>query len=164
LTGMLLNWAGPDLVVPETPPVDLAVAPYYEKFDGLTALDNPATGDPISGGTGTGSMYGFDRLTEYPRPGALDTPVWEQTYTRGPIAGLTNSLGGQPLSAVPVSDRIHRPPGTTQRVTEFNTQQRLGVGQAGPSSLGVANTVQMGELVNNPPEPTPLDQILSGWG
>lgn len=157
----LLNWAGPDLVVPQNAQPDLAVAANYERFDGLVQLDNPATGDPISGGTGTGSMYGYNRLSEYPRPGALDTPVDQQTYTPGPISGLTNTLGGQPL---PVSDRIHRPPGTTQRVTEYNTQTRLGVGQQGPSALGVAQTVQLGELVRNPPEPTSLDLILSGWG
>jgi len=144
---MLLQWSGPDFVVPGVAPTDLAVAQNFERFDGLTPLDNPA---------GNQQLVYFDG--HQPRPGASDPTAHPNTYTPGPIAGLVNVIGGQPL---PVSDRIHRPAGVTQDVQEYNTQNRRGVGQA---YQGVAQTIQLQRLVDNPPEPAGMTAILEGWG
>lgn len=156
MSGMLLNWAGPDLVVPSSAPADLAVAPNFERFDGLEIPEtNPSTLDPESAVYAFGYPYGHT-----PRPGLASTPVGEQTYTRGAIPGVVGTVGGQPL---PVAAMLQgaRPEGQTQDVNEYNTQRRLGVGQA---YQGVAQTVQLGMITNNPPEPAGMEAILGGWG
>lgn len=147
MAGMLLNWAGPDLVVPQQAPVDLAVAPNFERFDGLTPLDNPA---------GNQQLVYFDGKT--PRPGQQPTP---DEYTLGAIPGVVGVIGGQPLAAARTSPRITRPEGTTQLVTEYNTQSRFGVGQ---DYQGVAQTVALANLTNNPPVPDGMETILGGYG
>ena len=155
MTGMLLNFAGPDFVVPQVAPSDLAVAANFERFDGLTLpTTNPVTGD------GDSAVYAFgpDHYGASPTPGRADTPVREQTYTPGPLRGTVGVVGGQPL---PTSDRIHRGPGTVQLVSEYNTQHRLGVGQA---YQGIAQTVQLQAITDNPPEPAGMTAILGGWG
>ena len=61
--------------VPAVPPAELAHAPNFEEFDGLTT---PATNNTNLGDFGI--EYGST-----PRPGQRQTPLEEQTYTRGPI-------------------------------------------------------------------------------
>lgn len=139
--GMILS-AGPDLVVPTAPPSDQAVAANFERFDGLTPLDHPAGQRIFYPGGG-------------PRPGSQPTP---DTYTPGPQAGLVNTLGGQPL---PVSPRITRPPGETTYTTALGVQFRTGVGQ---NYQGVAQTVALADITNNPPVPDSMSTILGGWG
>ena len=157
MAGMLLQWAGP-LAVPSVPPVEIAVAPNFERFDGLgqPQLDHPA-GD----GAGGGAAYGWDLAGHSPRPGQSDQPHG-QTYTPGPITGVVGTVGGQPL---PVADAIHRGPGAGYTVAHSpSIQHRLGVGQRGPSSLGAANTVQLSEVTNNPPQPGDIASIIAGLG
>lgn len=148
MSGMLLNWAGPDLVVPEAAPTDLAVAPNFERFDGLTPLDHPA-GSPKFWGDGA-----------TPRPGMQPT---EDTYTPGPLAGVVGVIGGQPLAAARTSPRITRPEGATTLTTDYIAaqQQRSGVGQ---DYQGVAQTVALQDLLDNPPEPAGMTAILAGYG
>ena len=128
-------------VPPEAQVVDRGVAENYEKFDGLAPLDHPSGQPGVEGSRS--------------RPGGWPT---EDVYTPGPLAGLTNTLGGQPL---PVADPIHRPPGHAEFVHLSYMQFRLGVGQ---NYQGVAQTVALGEITSNPPQPGDLSSILAGWG
>lgn len=134
-------------IVPQTPPPDLAVAPNFERFDGLSEppLDNPA------GSVALGADYGAT-----PRPGQLNTPVHEQTYTPSPVSGLVGTLGGQPL---PVGDWKFRPPGT------YSPGQGKIIG--GPKRgrqayQGIAQTVFLSEITDNPPQPGDLASIIAG--
>jgi hypothetical protein len=156
---------------------DLAVAANFERFDGLgppplasgpnpvggqagLPLDAPAASDPSNGGTGFGADFGFNEPGHYPRPGQINQPLG-QVYTQGPLQGVVGTLGGQPL---PVSDRIHRPEGDYTKAKAPTIQWRLGVGQKGPSELGLAQTVTQSEFTNNPPVPGELTGILAGLG
>jgi hypothetical protein len=138
-------------VVPTTPPVDLAVAENFERFDGFEPLDHPATQDGL-----TRPQIG---VTGSPRPGQGTTPLAEQVYTPSELFRPVGVVGGQPL---PVSDRIHRPPGAYTPGRGLTIQWRLGVGQHGPSALGAAQTVQLSEITNNPPQPGDLTSIIAG--
>lgn len=134
--------------VPQKAPADMAVAPNFERFTGtLPALDHPAGQSPVTGSPN--------------RPGqaAYEAPT---VYTPGRTGGLTNTLGGQPLLST--SDRIHRAPGGYTPANSPTIQFRLGVGQKGPSTLGLAQTVSLATVTNNPPEGTPLLQMLAGLG
>lgn len=144
-------------------PLERTVAANFERFDGLDQLDNapssvypPGSGrDPITTGPGTAD-YGW-QLGSYPRPGQLGQPNG-QTYTPGPLTGLTNTLGGQPL---PVADWRFPHHDYTPAHTPQTSQWRMGVGQA---YQGVAQTVALGDITNNPPQADSLENILRGWG
>lgn len=188
-----------EIVSPAVPQTDYAVAPNYERFDGLAArngaggprrsnppgapngmgappmgepsgpaivpgeLDHPAALDPLAGGSGGGgAAYGWGHLGGSPRPGGSDQPLG-QVYTEGPLQGVVGTLGGQPLAVV-VGDRIHRPTGDYTHSKWPTIQGRLGVGQYGPSELGVAQTVALSEITNAPPVPGDLTAILAGLG
>jgi hypothetical protein len=138
----VLSIAYPALVPTASSP-DMAVAPNFERFDGLTPLDNaPENPEFYVGG---------------PRPGvAAPTPI---VYTRGPIAGLVNTLGGQPL---PVSPRVYKNPGDYTHSRGVGTLQfRLGVGQ---NYGGIQQTVALSEISQNPPQPGDLTSIIAGLG
>lgn len=155
MTAYLLSGDVHQLIVPTTPQADMAVAANFERFDGLNPLDHPAgEGGQDSGG----AAYGWDVAGHSPRPGQSDQPL-DQVYTPGPLAGVVGVLGGQPL---PVGDCIHRGPGVPTLVRAPSVQWRLGVAQRGPSELGVAQTVQLSEITNNPPQPGDLTAILAG--
>jgi len=152
------------IVSPLVPQLDLAVAPNFERFDGL---DVPATNPAGAADTdtvGTGAVYGFDAPGAYPRPGQMNTPVSDQTYTAGPLKGVVGTVGGQPLSAASTSDRLRRPPGDYSPGKTHSIQFRLGVGQHGPSELGAAQTTQLSEITGNPPVPGDLSGIIAGIG
>ena len=147
------------IISPLVPQGELAVAPNFERFDGLEIPNtNPATADPMSSGTGTGADYGFDQLGHYPRPGAMNTPVSEQVYTTGPLVGVVGTVGGQPLGLV-VGDRINRSTGDYTRSKTHSIQFRKGVGQ---NNQGAAQTVALSEITNNPPQPGDLSSIIAG--
>jgi len=153
-SGVLLQHAGP-LIVGQTPQPDMAVAYNFERFDGIDQppLDHPAAEDPESGGSrGFGVDYGAS-----PRPGQHNQPQG-QVYTPGPLSGVVGVVGGQPL---PVSPRITRPAGTVTLVNAPSIQWRLGVGQG---YQGVAQTVALSEITDNPPVPGDLTSILAGQG
>jgi hypothetical protein len=136
------------IVNPESqPPADLAVAYNFERFDGFDAPTDHAPGQRLVLGT------------DNPRPGQQPTPRAQQTYTPSTLSGTVSTLGGQPL---PVADAIHRPPGGYTPAKSPTIQWRLGVGQAGPSALGAAQTVQLGEITSNPPQPGDLASIIAG--
>lgn len=130
-------------VVPGTAPAPMAVAPNYEVFDGLGPLDHAVSSPPVEGSP---SRPGGG-------PGSPD-------YTPGPVSGVRGVVGGMPL---PVADPLTRPPGEYTPAGVFTVQYRLGVGQQGPSALGVQNTLQ-GLAASQPPIPTPFELILSGQG
>jgi hypothetical protein len=146
---------GPVVGPPVSAAPDLAVAPGFERFDGLSQppLDHPAALDPLSGGSGGGGAeYGAT-----PRPGQMNQPVG-QVYTPGPISGVVGTVGGQPL---PVSPRIYKSPGDYTHSRTHSIQWRLGQGQA---FQGVAQTVALSEITSNPPQPGDLTAILAGFG
>ncbi len=126
-------------IVPGAPPEDMAVAPNFERFDGLAPLDKPTGRNPGTRTNGT-------------------TPVDLQTYTRSAWDAVTGTVGGMPL---PVADPLHRPEGSSTPAYPVNMQYRGGVGQA---NQGVAQTVQLATLANNPPAAGDLSSILAGWG
>ena len=145
---MALLYTQTDLYsVPRVPREEYFHAANFQEFDGL---ETPLTSN--SGGTDTGINYG-----ETPRPGQLNTAPADQTYTPGPLRGVVGTLGGQPL---PVANPIYRlgrgytPANDTQRI-----QTRMG---AGTNSQGVAQTVQLSEITNNPPVPGDISAILAG--
>lgn len=161
---LLLNQGNPGAVVPvpgEMVLPDLRVAPNFERFDGLDVpASNPATSDPDAGGTGFGANYGWNVPGASPRPGAVDEPIG-QVYTEGPLKGLANTIGGQPL---PVRDWKYPAGRTYTGARAPSVQFRQGVGQRGPSELGAAQTTFLGGITANPPEPGDLASIIAGVG
>lgn len=156
MSALLLGFGG--FKVPTVPQPDIAVAANFERFDGLDVpATNPATSRPDSA-RGGGSRYGYNEPSHYPRPGAVDTPPAEQTYTPGALRGLTNTLGGQPL---PVRDWKYAggrryTPGRTHSI-----QHRIGDGQ---NYGGAAQTVALSQITGNPPVPGDLSGIIAGIG
>jgi len=144
--------AGQHPIVPVQPPADMAVAANFERFTGTNpALDNAPQNAAVEGSPN--------------RPGGF----WKDgtVYTRGRVGGLTNVLGaGQ--AAMPeggqAGDLIYRAPGKATFVNAPTIQLRMGVGQHGPSSLGLAQTVALATITNNPPAGVDLLRILSGQG
>jgi hypothetical protein len=141
-------------IVATTPQPDMAVAPNFERFSGLEGspeLDHPASGD---GAWNSGSDYGMT-----PRPGQLSQPVG-QTYTKGPLQGTVGVIGGQPLPvrAWESADDSAATRGYTPSKTP-SIQHRLGDGQ---NFQGLAQTVILSELTQNPPQPGDLTSILAG--
>jgi hypothetical protein len=161
---LLLNAGNPGAVVAvpaESPLPDLAVAANFERFDGLgqPPLEAPAADFTDSGGSGYGADYGYDVEQAYPRPGAVNQPIGQE-YTPGALIGVTGTIGGAPL---PVADwKYHH--GQYTGAVAPGVQFRLGVGQRGPSELGAAQTVALGGITNNPPEPGDLSAIIAGLG
>jgi hypothetical protein len=143
VSSLSLLAAGP---VPETPPLEQAVAPNYRRY---TGLNHPKNAGMIP--VGEGANYGPSA-----RPGQ------QQTYgpangkpARG-IPGVSGSVGASPL---PVADCLHRTVFETAQGTPANSNFRFGPGGAAP---GLASTVQMSEIVNNPPQPEGLSYITGG--
>lgn len=147
------------IVSPLVPQGQLAVAPNFERFDGLTLpTTNPATSDPMSGGSGMGADYGFQIPGHYPRPGSMNTPVADQVYTPGPIRGVVGTVGGQPVELVAANHTKGMNGDYTQSKTH-SIQFRKGVGQ---NNQGAAQTVALSEITNNPPQPGDLTAIIAG--
>jgi hypothetical protein len=161
---LFLNQGNPGAVVPvpqADPNPDLKVAANFERFDGLDVpADHPGTTADIYDSTPSSAQYGWNELGHYPRPGAVDQP-FGQVFTQGALRGLTNTIGGQPL---PVRDWKYQADGRDGYTgSRFPTVQfRQGVGQRGPSELGAAQTVVLGGITNNPPEPGDLSAIIAG--
>lgn len=161
MAAILLGFGG--FVVPGKAQPDLAVAANFERFDGLDVpATNPAgstCGDNLPSGS---DEFGFDQLGHYPKPGGGDTRTVNQwghmTPTPGPLRGLTNTLGGQPL---PVFDWKYRGRRDYTRGRTHSIQQRMGDGQ---NYQGAAQTVQLSEITGNPPVPGELSGIIAGIG
>jgi hypothetical protein len=149
------------IVNPNVPQPETAVAANFERFDGLNPLDHPGAEDPDGGGSGGGGAdYIWNEPGHSPRPGQSNQPLG-QVYTAGPLSSTVGTLGGQPL---PVANRLYKGTGDYTRSKTPTVQMRLGSGQHGPSELGVAQTVQLSEITNNPPQPGDLTSILAGLG
>ena len=133
-------------IVPAEPgePLDRTVAANFERFNGLTPLDTDHRG----------TTY----YPSGPRPGQALTDETALTYTPGPLAGLTNTLGGQPL---PVRAWEYRDAGDYTPARFANMQHRLGSGQ---NNQGVAQTVALANITNNPPQPDDLLTIIGAYG
>ena len=143
---------GAKLMVPagSSGPLDATVAPNFERFDGLDPLFNAPGTTPLGANYGPG-----------PRPGAHNQPTGQE-YTRGPLAGLTNTLGAQPL---PVHDWLYdRTPDYTPARWAQTMQVRFGNGQYGPAEIGAAQTARLADITMNPPQPDSLYSIISGGG
>ena len=143
-----------DYVIPATPPVDQAVAANYERFANTQAALPATPGQPVVSGS-----------PSRPGQGVYEGPI---TFTPDYQGGLNNTLGaGQ--AAMPAyghaSDAIFRPPGQVTYAHAKTYQLRpLGVGQHGPSSLGVEQTVALATVTRNPPQAGTIFSILSGNG
>lgn len=134
--------------IPAEPPVAMAVAPNYEVF----TPDAPALAQPVTG------QLPITGSPQAPGAARFDGPA---TYTPAGSGGLTNVLGGEPPLAT--NYRLHRSPGAYTHANAPTIQLRLGVGQQGPSSLGVAQTIEQATLLKNPPTPAnDLLRIVSG--
>lgn len=145
MTAYLGTGAVRTFIVPARPPADVAVAANFERFDGLTPLDNRPGMVPF------GLDYG-----ETPRPGQTQTAIDEQTYTRGPNVGLVNTLGGQPL---PRGQWSGRPPGGyTPAPARIIGGPKMGRQRFN----GAAETVFFADLQSNPPQPGDLASIIAG--
>jgi hypothetical protein len=144
LTAYLGTAEARTFIVPTTPPADMAVAANYERFDGLEPLDNRPGLVPF------GAPY-----APAPRdPG--QTPVAGQGYTRGPVPGLTNTLGGQPLPVAHWADG--HPRGYTPAPARL-----IGGPKTGRQNYqGAAETVFFADLQSNPPQPGDLASIIAG--
>ena len=135
-------------VVPQQPPAELAHATYFEAFDGLEPLVNNDQARYIDG--------------PVQAPGGGGTPVAEQAFTHGPIAGIMGRLGGQPL---PVANPIWRVgrgyTPSTNWAGDFQTRPNRGVGQ---NYQGIAQTVQLSQITGSPPVPGDITSIIAGYG
>lgn len=144
--------AGRGFVVPETPPLPQAVGENYEIF----TPDSPELVQPVGG------QLPLTGSPNRPGQGIFEGP---QVNTRGGMGGLHTVAGGQPLSAARTSDRIHRPPGAYTLVRAPTIRLRKGVGQKGPSELGVAQTItQATRTAHLPIGGTTLLQMIAGGG
>lgn len=143
-------------VVPDEPQPDMAVGENFQQFSGV--------GDPVLEHPAGWQRTGY-YTEDNPRPGqSIGTP---DTYTPSPLTGLANTLGaGQAAMPEygPAGESVYRPPGSAALVVTPSVQFRLGVGQHGPSELGVAQTVQLSSITGNPPQPGDLTSILAGYG
>ena len=136
----LLSISG--FVVPATPPLETAVAPNYERFDGLEEF-------PSMVPTALGTSYGPTG-----RPGQLNT---ESPITRG-IEGLVGSVGAAPY---PVDNALKKSTGfATERVSVLTTQFNRGPGGANP---GYAATALMSDLAANPPQVDQMSSIFTSF-
>ena len=151
----LLQGAGPDqFLVPITPPLDDAVAPNFERFDGLNGPeDNYDAHPPV-----LGLEYGHT-----PRPGAVNSPESDIVYTPGPLTGVTGTLGGQPLPVKAWEPAAREDdsytPGRTFRYPQFNLgKNKLG----GQNNNGVEQTIALSQISQNPPQPGDLASIIAG--
>lgn len=129
-------------------PVPVAVGSNYEIFTPTA----PQPAQPVPGQAGlTGSPN---------RPGQAQY-LGPEVFANG-MGGLTNVEGGEPL--ISTSDRIHRPPGAYTLVRAPSYRLRKGVGQKGPSSLGIAQTIEQATRNTNPPGGQSLLSMIAGLG
>lgn len=159
MSGLLIAQIPPgpgNYTVPQTPPAELAHAAYFEAFDGLEPLVN--NDQSYIGGTAYGK-HGPDGGSDSPIPGFSNTPVSQQVYTRGPVAGITGRLGGQPLPVANCIYRVGR--GYTEGANWLGAFQRTHYG-VGQNYQGPAQTTQLSEITNNPPVPGDLTGIIAG--
>ena len=150
MSGLLVAQLPPgpgQYVVPSEPPAELAHAAYFEAFDGLEPLVNNNEAGYVAGPVQS--------------PGGGGTPVAQQGYTRGPVAGVVGRLGGQPLPVASWEYRVGR--GYTDGLNLVGNFQRMHYG-VGQQYQGAAQTVQLSEITNAPPVPGDLTGIIAGYG
>lgn len=140
-------------VVPQAPPLVDAVGPVYEVFDGFELPDDPyAEGFQADGlvATPLGWSYGSDVA----KPGGLPS----RGPSQGGITGKVGAVGAQPL---PVAECVHKDPSQFQAVKAplLTTQFFFGPGGVAP---GIAETLSLQNVQDNPPEPGSLESILLG--
>jgi hypothetical protein len=152
-----------NFLVPANPPLDDAVAPNFQRFDGV---DGP--GDNYDAHPTPLGWLNYEGKGTGPKPGSGGSPEEDIVYTPGPHYGITNVLGGQPYPAADwqpdgsVTPDLNRgfTPGKTYRSPQF-WLGKLGYG--GQNNNGVEQTLMFSELNNNPPVPGDLATIMSGW-
>jgi hypothetical protein len=143
MAGLLLV-SGPS--VPQSAPLESAVDTNYERFDGLTY---PQGLDMVP--VGEGDNYGPTA-----RPGQLQTHGPSNGKPAKGIPGVVGSVGASPL---PVADCLHKVDFETVTASPSNPNFRFGPGGAAP---GLAQTVMMTEIIQNPPQPEGLSLIFTG--
>lgn len=147
------------IVSPLVPQTQNAVAANFERFDGLTLPTTNPAGAQDGDAIGLGWAYGFDQPGRYPRPGAVDTPPQDQTYTPGPLRGVVGTVGGQPVELTTRNRQKENYRASYTKSRTPSIQFRKGVGQA---NQGAAQTVTLSEITSNPPQPGDLTSIIAG--
>jgi hypothetical protein len=139
--------------VPQTPPLETRVAENYQRFDGLDST-------PYPGSNLSGLETPYDVT---PRPGQAGTPgslVDVGPGKLGPnargIPGVVGSVGATPL---PVADCLKKTNFETVAATQSNPNFRFG---PGGQYQGIAQTIAMSEISQNPPQPGDLASIYAG--
>jgi hypothetical protein len=149
-----------NFLVPPDPQLDDAVAPNFQRFDGV---DGPEDNYDAHGAKVGAFEYGY----RGPKPGADGSPLADIVYTPGPHFGITNVVGGQPWPVADwqpdgsVTPDVTRgfTPGKTYRSPQF----WLGkAGLGGQKNNGVEQTLALGEITSNPPVPGDLASIIGG--
>lgn len=138
-------------IVPRDPPLQSAVAPNYERFDGLDEIGQVPGNGIIS--TPFGVSYG-----ESPDPGRVNAPF---TLGHG-IAGKVGSVGASPYPVATQNgpNRTAETLRSSVSVSQLTTQFRMGPGGSG--FQGIAQSVQMTEIQQGLPAPDPLASIYLG--
>ena len=133
--------------VPQSPPVEDAIGPFYERFDGFEpwGFDAASGYEPVSEGWNYGDS---------PRPGQLNTDATDP-------AGVYGKVGSVGASPYPVYNPMHKVIMETQHFDHPTTQFRLGPGAQAP---GLQNTLTSTEITQNPPQPGDLASIIAGLG
>lgn len=122
------------------------MADNYERFDGLDSTPETDIVEPVGEGN-----YGPTA-----RPGQLQTYGDKMGPNARGIPGVVGSVGATPL---PVADCLKRTDFATQAATQSNPNFRFGPGGAAP---GLAQTIAMSEISQNPPQPGDLASIYAG--
>lgn len=144
MSGLMISYAKP---VPVTPPLESRVQENYVRYDGLDSTPYPGLEvSPLE-----------DAYPTTPRPGASasDTKGKLGPNARG-IPGVVGSVGATPL---PVGDCLKKTVFETVAATQSNPNFRFGPGGA---YQGIAQTLAMSEITNNPPQPGDLASIFMG--
>jgi hypothetical protein len=130
--------------VPQTPPVEDAIGPFFERSDGLDAW--AWTQEDGYDPTALGVSYGAS-----PDPGRNNT---DATQPAG-IYGKVGTVGANPI---PVFDPLHKAIMEAQLFSHPTTQYRIGPGGKAP---GLQQTITSTEVTNYAPEPDELASIYT---
>lgn len=145
MSGLMMARSRP---LPASPPLQDRLDADYRRFDGLDST-------PYPGGENTGLEVPY---ASTPRPGQAGTHGDAMGPNARGIPGVVGSVGAAPL---PVGDCLRKVSFATVAATQSNPNFRGGPGGA---YQGIAQTLAMTEISQNPPQPGDLASIIAGGG